>query len=191
MRALLRSRKVGAAVLAAVVLLATPFGMKSSLQRACDKISDGFTSGVYLEDEDYTATGAATYVEEVAKSALGLISVGAGYDSVKGATDNLRAAREELIAATGAGDAGDANAKLLSASRELISALENVELSDKDAENLAAYSDDLSDWEGALTAAARYYDQSVETFRGDVAGRFPAKLIAALLNVEMPEYFGG
>ncbi len=188
---LLKKREVSIIVFVLAVLIATPLGMKISLQRAADKVRSGFYNGVYLEDENYTTQGANSYFEDISHNALGLITVGSNYDAVSAETAAVKVARERLLAAETIEEQSETNESLVSAVDALTDALQNMELSESDCDNFLSYSESFSGAEGALINSARHYNDSVEEFETDVLGRFPAGAIAKIFSVRLPETFGG
>ncbi len=184
MRKLLSDRRVAAAVLALVVLIFTPLGAKMSLQRAAEKVEEQFFTGV-------DGRGAiADYLSDSANAALGLVTVGAGYDDAAGETGDLRAARSALLDVMDGRDVSqyaEANLRLVQSFRALRDVLLAVPLTEEDTRSLELY---VSTFEGAQGAVNRAgYNEAVEDFTENTLGEFPAGLLGGLLGVDPPEKF--
>ena len=184
MKKLLTDRRFAAAVLAVVVLVFTPLGAGMSLRRAVRNVEEQFFTGV-------DGRGAiADYLSDSANAALGLVTVGAGYDAAAEETGALRAARSALLDVMDGRDVSayaEVNFRLVQSFRALRDVLLAVPLTEEDARSLELY---VSAFEGAQGAVNRAgYNEAVEDFTENTLGRFPAGLISGLLGVDPPKKF--
>lgn len=187
---ILKSRKTAGLVLALVILIATPLGSKRSLNSAARDIENMFYNGVYIEAENYTSGAIADYLQDASKAALGLVTVGANYDSLTEETASLRMAREVLVDLLDFGAIShkyEANQQVIKAWDTLYSALQNTELSDYDKESVEEYASLFEGAQGAIQM--NRYNDAVDNFEADVLYRFPAVIIAGFLGVDAPERF--
>lgn len=180
----LRDRRVAAGFLAAVVVVMTPLGARLSLQRAVDNMEKLVYTGV-------APSGAiADYLEDASAAALGLLTVGAKYDSAQAEAGELRAGREQLLDAMEERDItgmANANALMVRAFTALKDKLWQLELSEPDVSDAEYYAGQFEGAEGAVGHAN--YNETVEDFMRTTYTRFPAKLIGAVFGVEAPEVF--
>ena len=137
---ILKSRAFAFSALAVVVLISTPLGARASLRRASSNIEDGFYSGVYVEDGDYTSGSIDSYLSDASRASLGLVTVGANYSELTGATDRIRTARENLLDAESIGDKYTAYQALSDAFDGFADAALDIALADSARESLDMYS---------------------------------------------------
>ena len=106
----LKSRKGAWIVCAAVILFSVLFGSYRSLSSEMEKISAGFTNGVYDEASEYMRPSITEQLSERCACALNLETVGSKYYEAASETAALRSARNQLLdlLSAGAGDVPDA-----------------------------------------------------------------------------------
>lgn len=101
--------------------------------------------------------------------------------------DSVTQARENLIAAKTAGEAGQANQELDNALGRLLAIAENYpDL--KANQNFIALQDELAGTENRIAVARRDYNNVVQKYNAAIR-RFPTNIIAGLFGFEPKEYF--
>ncbi|MDR1589606.1 MAG: hypothetical protein LBS51_05380 [Oscillospiraceae bacterium] len=97
---ILKSRKTAVIALALSIAIFTPSGVRLSFGREAGKVEDMFYSGVYIEDDGYTAPPLYAQIQECQTGALGLLTVAANYSGgdIDELTERLRDARETSLA---------------------------------------------------------------------------------------------
>ena len=183
-----KNRKTAAVILALVILAATPLGAYLSLNKAAQRIEDGFYEGVYLDDQGYTAGSMDTYLSDASRAALGLVTAGSNYDALDAETHELRSARESLLSAGTIEEKYLANERMRAAFEAFSAAFPGAVPSDYDQESFDTYSELFTQSQSAMEHSG--YNESVDSFVSSVMGAFPAKLIAAVFSIDPPESFG-
>ncbi len=183
-RNILLDRRVAAGVLALVVLVFTPLGARMSLKRAVRDVEEQFFTGIGGRGS------VSDFLSDSVDAALGLISVGAGYEAAGDETGELRVDRGLLLDALEDGDISEiatANALVVRSFNALKDALLSLPLTDDDAMSVDYY---VSSFEGAQGAVSHStYNEAVAEFIADTYRRFPAKLIGSVLGVDPPRSF--
>lgn len=184
MGGLFQSRRFAAAVLALAIVFGVPLGSARSLRLAVDRVEEQFFTGV-------EGRGAiAVYLEVAGNAALGLISVGAKYDTAAEATGQLRVDRSFLMDAMKGRDISfyaGANALMRDSFAALRDKLLSLELSEQDAADVEYYVNQFEGAQGAANHAG--YNEAVEEFTEKTFDRFPASFFGGLLGVNPPKKF--
>ncbi len=181
----LKNRKFAWCVLVAVVILFTFFGIRRSLSKLSAETENMFYNGVYLEKEGYTSASIETHLQKRIEASLGMITVASNYDGLKSLTDDLRAAREELMDADTISEKYDANVKLEAALNAVTKKLDSVGVSPSDLDDYSDYSSTLSGAQYAINSNA--CNSKVDEYYKNVLGTFPSVLFKGLMP--KPEYF--
>lgn len=181
---LLKNRRVAALILAVVILVMTPVGIVKTLGRLSRDVEELFFEGVELEG--YTSASLQSHLDNKVKAALGLVTIGseAGLDDL---TEALRQARNDLMGAKTIEDKYEADRALDEAWRPLYDAIMDSADSGLRAD-AEAYAGTLQDIAGAMRLNP--YNDEVEKFYEETAGRFPASLLVGLVSGGGPDYFG-
>jgi hypothetical protein len=174
-----------ARVVAAVVLIfSLSLGTTVSLNRQSRRVAQMFYDGVPDTAQGYTRPSVDSQLTVRADAALGLITAADGIGAESEISD-LRAAREELLAADSIKEKADANARL---SRAFTALLKRVYSADsaRASELARTYS---NEFDGAMyLIAASGFTEAVLDFQSD-AKSFPTRIFAINSLIKYPRSY--
>jgi hypothetical protein len=98
----LKRKPVALLVTVVVMVLSTLLSVNRTLGAACQRITDGFYEGVYVDG--YKQPGISAHLQERLKLVNGITAVTANYSSLDIQTGALKTARDHLLAATQSAD---------------------------------------------------------------------------------------
>ncbi|MDR1060805.1 MAG: hypothetical protein LBL83_06265 [Clostridiales bacterium] len=188
---LIRNARFMRVAAAAVLALSLFVGTTRSLGELSRKAEATFYSGVRDEAEGYARPSANSQLEARADAALGLVAVAANYGA-QPETDNLRRAREAVLAADSIAGKGAANGELGLRFDELCAKLAEsgadgpFSLSERDAGLVSAYANDFRGAQRVIDSSG-YNDEARKVL--DAASQFPASLFAVGAFVDYPDAF--
>jgi hypothetical protein len=180
----LKNPRFARAVATAVLILSLFLGTTVSLNRQSRRVEQMFYDGVPDSAQGYTRPSINSQLTVRADAALGLITAAADIGA-KSEISDLRAAREELLAAESIAEKADANSRLTGAFIALRERVES-EGSARAAELARVYSEEF---DGALyvIAASEYHKAAIDLI---VTGTsFPARVFAINSLVKYPRPF--
>jgi hypothetical protein len=184
----LKRKPVALLVTAVVVALSTLLSVNRTLGAACQRITDGFYQGVYVDG--YRQPGISAHLQERLNLTNGITAVTSGHPALDTQTDAMKKARDHLLAATeSAGIAAQYryNGALQEAAKALRDAAADVEFSEREQKMLDTY---WSDFDGAQAAIRKSaYNDTVREFYRSTLNVFPTKFLAAASGVTEPELF--
>lgn len=183
------SKRPGAYLVCAVVILcATLFGARRSLEKVVMNTESAFFDGVYSESGSYSAPSIYSQLEMMSDSALGLITT-CNRPGLESEIQDMRVARETLLTAMNARDISDmysAFESLNEAYDTLHSAISSSSLFDDDA--VTEYMTNFSGAQAVITASG--YNAEVQALNNGALSAFPANIFRVLVSVDSPELFG-
>ena len=187
----LKSRKGAWIVCAAVILFSVLFGSHRSLSSEMEKISAGFTNGVYDEASEYMRPSITEQLSERCACALNLETVGSKYYEAASETAALRSARNQLLdlLSAGAGPSAlyEADLQMDIAFSDLYTSLSGGDIAAEDSTRIV---DDLDRMTSAAYVIEKSgYNESVLEFRNSVLSKFPTNLLKFLSAGSIPELF--
>ena len=186
----------GGAIIVAVVvvLLSTYFGAYRSLSIDARAVADGFSDGVEYKDgagDTYVHKSIRSQLVNRSEACLNLASVARNFAEVKAQEDALRAAantmRDLIYTESGPRALYDANVKLESAFQALSSRLDDIEMDDRDRENVAAARLVMKESTEIINESG--YNESVRRFDRDTLSIFPTSLFKTICFIKEPELF--
>ena len=182
-------KKRSGAVLAAIIIVAlsTFFGVHRSLGAACQEVTDSFFNGVYDSSWGASRTSISSQLTKRQEAALGVITISSTYPELDSYTQNLRDARNDLLAASTASDYYSTNVELDEQFHKLVSALDAVSLTASQHDNLSAYSTTFKGAQSTIESAG--YNEAVRDFNRKVLNVFPTNLLSSITFVDEPELF--
>jgi len=184
----LKRKPVALLVTVVVMVLSTLLSVNRTLGAACQRITDGFYEGVYVDG--YKQPGISAHLQERLKLVNGITAVTANYSSLDIQTGALKTARDHLLAATQSADIAAQyrqNAALEEAAAALLNAAADVAFSEREQKMLDTY---WSDFDGAQAAIKKSgYNDTVREFYRSTLNVFPTKFLAAASGVKEPELF--
>lgn len=174
-----KNRLLPPVIFLAAIILFSWVGEARSVHRQARKTTDGFFSGVWLEESRRTAPAAAEHLSACARAATGIASVLAPEEN--GA---LNAARVKLLDAL---DRKDGQAAC-DAFRVLTDTVENsVTLTNTDDELYQTYLDTYRNAAAAITRCG--YEESAQRYEQKVLGAFPTRYITRFLpGTDVPHF---
>jgi hypothetical protein len=188
---LVKDARFARAAAAAVLVLSLFVGTSRSLGGLSRKAEAMFYSGVRDEAESYARPSANSQLVARADAALGLVAVAANYGA-QPETDNLRRAREAVLAAGSIADKSAANGELGLRFGELCAKLAEsgadgpFSLSERDAGLVSAYANDFDGAQRVIDSSG--YNGEVGKVL-DAARQFPASLFAVRAFIDYPDAF--
>jgi TorA maturation chaperone TorD len=185
---ILKNRKFAIVITAAVVVLATLFGVHRSAGRAAGQVEALFYEGVYLKDEKYREPSIDSQLKKRDTAALGLISIASNYDDLEPFADVLKKTRNDLLDADRIADKYIADEKLQKAYEDLFVALSKLELTQREKEAADHYAATMDGARNIIQKSS--YNSEVSAFINDTMRAFPVNLIKSLAFVKYPDYFG-
>lgn len=185
---ILKNRIFAVAVSVVLVLCSTLFSVHRTLGAKCQKIEDGFYTGVTYDG--YLHKSISSQLNVCSNAANGLVTVADNYSSLSGAANDLRESRYEYLDAADECDIDDmyeANEDLKRSFSALADAMSGLELSDKER---SAYDDYVSTFRGAQSVIeSSGYNDSVREFRRGTLNVFPTNILGSIAGVDKPELF--
>ena len=176
------------AILLALIIVAgsTLLSVGIKLGRECQKITDGFYSGVTYDGYEHPSV--QSQLKNISGAALGVTTLASNYSGVDASA--VKEARENFDSSLENGTVSeiyDRYAALLSSTQTLISNMKSQTLTDRDKAGVTQY-------EGIITGASSVIDKSgyndtVREFMRDTYDVFPASLFAGITDVSAPQYF--
>ncbi|MGI5936197.1 MAG: hypothetical protein ACOX7I_05310 [Oscillospiraceae bacterium] len=190
---ILKKRPVAIIITAVIIFLSTVFSVNRTLGAECQKVRDGFFTGVVYEG--YTRKSIAIQLKTRIDAANAVASITANYSQVEIETQDLRDARNRLIDALNEAKSGKASLKTVyNANKELQDAFDNlekgmeaIELSEREAEN---FKNNRSDFYGAQAAIEKAgYNEAVHEFYRTTLNVFPTNFLWRISWVDPPELY--
>ena len=175
MKKFLSNRLVALLLSALIVVGSTLVSVHVKLGAQCDKITDGFYTGVKYDG--YVHPSISAQLKDIIGYAEGLVTIANNYE--------VDAELSEKVLR----DVDDLNLEYQGLSRNvsaLADALGRQPLSDRDKSGLEQYASSISGAQGLIESAG--YNDSVRTFAARKL-RFPASVLGPLAGVHFPEYF--
>lgn len=179
-------RRQGAiAIVAVVIVLATLFGVRRSLNKASEQVSEMFYIGA-----DASGYGIATDLDKIMEFSGNLVTVANKYGTqFSDPAQAVTQARQELARAEGVSEQYEASQALLQAVETLNQALLDGELSDQDEQYRSELYASILSRTTIIAHEATDYNAQVRAFNQDVLGAFPANLLGGLAGVDQLEEF--
>ena len=184
---IINNRRTALMITAAVIVVATLFGMHRSLSKEVRRIEKQFYDGVFLKTEGYTENSIESHLNNRLKAALGLVTVAANYSEVSEETAALRSARENLMNARGITEKYAANERLQKEYDILASKLAELPLKKKDVADAAVYSSTFFGAQASIRNSG--YNSLVSGFINGTLRAFPVNVLKNIAFVKAPEYF--
>lgn len=187
MKKVLKKRPVAILITIAVICLTTLFSIQRTLGAECEAITDGFFTGVYYDG--YARSSASSHLLNSAAAANGLLAIAANYDGLEDKSESLQASRDLLLdtlKTENIGDISSANQSMKSAFSNLVSAILQIDLSDRDTSGVQLYTDNFHNAQNAVLSSK--YNDSVREFYRSTLDVFPTNFLSALLP-NTPELF--
>ena len=180
-----KNRKFAILVSAAIVILATLFGIRGSINRLARKTESMFYDGVYLVDEGYTQPGIDSQLKNRINSALGYALLLESHPELEKASSELLSAQRELIDAESIRAKYSANERLQRAFLKLAENAEKANLSQRDADAAEQYA---STFMGAYTMIQNSgYNQQARSYMSGAS--IFVRIIRPFLFVTPPQLF--
>ena len=179
-------RRQGAiAIVAVVIVLATLFGVRRSLNKASAQVSEMFYTGA-----DASGYGIATDLDKILEFSGNLVTVANKYGAeFSDPAQAVTRARQELAQAEGVSGQYTASQTLLQAVETLNQAMLDGELSDQDEQYRSELYASILSRTTIIAHEATDYNAQVRSFNQDVLGAFPANLLSGLAGVDQLEEF--
>ncbi len=182
---LLQSSRFAAAVLVAVIVFGSLFGVRRSLNRAEEKITRQFYT--ISSDEPY---GIATDLDKILEFSGNLITIANKYGSAySDCVENAAEARLALSEAQGPAESYAANEKLTLAVQALNAAMADGNLSETDEQYRVQLYASIQSRNSIIAHEASDYNTQVREFNQTVLGSFLADILGPLLGVEKLEEY--
>lgn len=189
MKKFLSNRLVALLLSALIVVGSTLVSVHVKLGAQCDKITDGFYTGVKYDG--YVRPSISAQLKDIIGYAEGLVTIANNYEVDAELSEKVLRDVDDLnLAMTHSRDSiAYLYAEYQSLSRNvsaLADALGRQPLSDRDKSGLEQYASSISGAQGLIESAG--YNDSVRTFAARKL-RFPASVLGPLAGVHFPEYF--
>ena len=184
---ILKSKPIAIIIAAVLVIGSTFLGAKISLEKEAREVMDLFYEGV--EYDGYVHPSIYSQLEKRADAANGLTSVARSY-GLESDCDELTEARELLFYSSGANGYYHFDQELEKAFNVLKNELENIELSEREAQAVENY---VSIFENAKHVIDNSgYNDAVREFYRDEVYQFPAEFFYynSPFYIDTPSYFG-
>jgi len=181
MAAFLKKYKTATLISTVVIIASILLGTGRSLRALKAEVDAAFYNGVNAD-----SLSIQNDLNERLDLSYSLTTLAGKYLS-DSSRDDVLAAREKLTNADGITDKYDANEELTDATQALISALQDVTLSEEDEKSLQRLDANLRSRNDTISHDG--YNQLAEQFNTDVLGAFPANLIGRLAFVREAELF--
>lgn len=175
--ALLKNRTFAVCLTLVICAAALLIGIGRSTSKQIAATRELFDTGV-MGSESYRLPSGAQQLESRSNAALGLLSLSAELPEAEGASQSLRQAREELLAAKSLGDKAAANKKLTEACNGLLAQLKEAGLSDNQQAALESYESTLDNAQRLLDSCG--YNEACRALEEDVLKHFPVRLLSLL-----------
>ena len=179
---ILQKRPAAIAIAAAVIVLSSQFGAPRSLSKLCRNVDEQFYTGTGVGTDH---TGIYAQLQNACDAANALSSVGTSEQA-----HVLRQARTQLLDAMDAGDRHEmyeAAEAMFAEAYTFMEALGDQPLSEEDYSYAGSRYDNI-------TGAARVirdsgFNAAVDALADGALARFPARQLAALTGVDLPERY--
>ena len=176
------------AILLALVIVAgsTFLSVSIKLGRECQKITDGFYSGVTYAGYEHPSV--QSQLKNISGAALGVATLAANYtgidaSAVKQDCTDLNSSLEN----GSVGEIYDRYSLLTADTTALIADMRRQPLSDRDASGVTQYEGIISSAVGVIDKSG--YNDTVRDFMRDTYNLFPASMFAGVAGVKSPELF--
>ena len=182
----LKNRAVAIVLAVVIVLGSTLVTSGTKLKSQCQKITDGFYSGVTYDGYEHPSI--QSQLKNISSAALGLTSLASNYTGID--TSAVLADRTNLDSCLEKGSVSeiyDCYAALTADTGKLITAMSSASLSNRDKSGLTQYQGIISSASGVIEKSG--YNDTVREFMRDTYNVFPASFFAGICNVKAPELF--
>ena len=181
----LKKRPAALALAVIIVIGSTFLSVNVKLGKACQKVTDGFYSGVTYDGYEHKSI--QSQLKNISSSALGLTSLAANYNID---TSDVVSCKNDLDSSLANGTVSEIFGRysaLMSAVNALEARLDGISLSDRDASGVAQYSSTISSAAGVIDKSG--YNDTVRDFLRNTYNVFPANLFSGIAGVNAPELF--
>ena len=184
----LRSRAVALIIAAVAVLASTHASVSASLRDLCWDTENIYYGGVYSDDTNSYEPSLYDQLEVRYDSAVGIVSVISDYEELSSECDDFAKAADQLFGAYTPHAECYTNNQLQLSYESLLAALEDVQLSERDAKLFKTYSSDFIGSQRMIEQAAPKYNAAVRELEEEL-GAFPANYLVGWTDVEIPQAF--
>lgn len=182
----LKKRPIAILLAIVIVLASTLLTAGTKLKSACQKVTDGFYSGVTYDG--YAHPSIKSQLKNISSSALGLATIAANYTGVDAAA--VKTDRSNLDSSLENGSPAQiykTYTALAADTAALVSSLKAQSLSSRDASGVTQYENTISSAAGVIEKSG--YNDTVRDFLRETYNVFPASFFASLTGVAAPELF--
>ena len=189
MKKFLSNRLVALFLSALIVAGSTLVSVHAKLGAQCDKITDGFYTGVRYDGDVHASI--SSQLKDIIGCAEGLVTIANNYEvdenltaDVRWDVDNLNLSmtRSRSYVSSVYSDYQNLSRSVSA----LTDALGRQSLSDSDRRAVEQYNSGIAEAQSLISSAG--YNESVRTFASKKL-RFPASLLGPIAGVHFPEYF--
>lgn len=184
----LRSRGIALIIAAIAILASTYAGASSSIEDLCWETESIYYGGAYSEDTNSYEPAIYDQLEVRYDSALGIVTAVSGYEELENECDAFEKAADQLYGAYTAHAECYTNEQLQISYETLLTAMEGVELSERDAKLFKTYSSDFLGSQRMIEQAAVKYNDAVRELERELDD-FPASYLVDWTGVEVPQRF--
>jgi len=184
----LRNRGVALIIAAIAILASTYAGASSSIEDLCWETESIYYGGVYSEDTNSYEPAIYDQLEVRYDSALGIVTAVRGYEELENECDAFEKAADQLYGAYTAHAECYTNEQLQISYETLLTAMEDVELSERDAKLFKTYSSDFLGSQRMIEQAATKYNEAVRELERELSA-FPASYLVDWTEVDVPQCF--
>lgn len=182
----LKKRPIAILLALVIVVGSTLLSVGIKLGRECQKITDGFYSGVTYDGYEHPSI--QSQLKNISGAALGVATLSSNYSgvdasAVKEAKGNLDSSLENGTVS----EIYDRYTALLSSTETLISNMKSQALTDRDKTGVTQYEDIITSASSVIDKSG--YNDRVREFMRDTYGVFPASLFSEVTGVSAPQYF--
>jgi len=182
---MLKNRNIAILIAAIIIILATLFGVGSSLNSLARNVEEMFYDGVYMEAAGFTERSINNHLGVLEQAVLDTSSLFANHPELSSEAEALRYARRELVDAQSISEKYSAYQSIQRASSAFISKANTVELSEREKESLVQFQSTLTGTTGAIQRSE--YNVRARGFM-DEASMF-ARLLRPFVFVTAPQAF--
>ena len=182
----LKNRAVAIVLAVVIVLGSTLVTSGTKLKSQCQKITDGFYSGVTYDGYEHPSI--QSQLKNISRAALGLATIASNYTGVDAAA--VKTDRDNLDSSLEKGTPSqiyDIYTALTADTAALVSSLRAQTLSDRDSSGVDQYESIISSASGVIDKSG--YNDTVRDFLRSTYNVFPASFFASLTGVNPPELF--
>ena len=181
----MKNRKTAVLITVIVIIAATLFGVNRSLDRFTRDTEAMFYDGVYIEGAGYTQPGIAAQIDRYTDATLGLTTVLINYPELHDSAEVVLEQRRAVIGAESISAKGLAFRLLSGNVYSLIKAAGNVDLRQRDIEDVSYFSATIDGAEAFIRDSA--YNHTVSKLLNEQI--FITRILRRFLPVRDPEMF--